>query len=149
MLVAYNLQDKQEWNSYLLVLKQNYEISDLGRVHHILGMRVNHDIEKNKLTIDQELYVNDKLKLFNMTQCKTFSTPETAVKLTHAKDNEILQKENKYRPITGSLIYLTISTRPDITHSVNMLSRYLNLELPILQPQKEFYVIYKGQRLMV
>jgi hypothetical protein len=125
MLAAYYDEDKQEWNGYLLTLKQTYEVSDLGRVHHILGMRINYNVNKN-LIIDQELYVKDKLKAFNMSECKHFSTPETAVKLINATENELLAPDNNYRSITGSLIYLAISTRPDITHGVNMLSRHMS-----------------------
>jgi hypothetical protein len=33
---------------------------------------------------------------------------------------------NTYRMMVGSLIYASISTRPDITHAVNMISRYMS-----------------------
>ena len=42
-------------------------------LHHILGMRVKRNSDKTTesiILIDQHVYINDKLKLFNMNECK-------------------------------------------------------------------------------
>lgn len=122
----HNKSDKIEWLEYKSKIKQQYEISDLGRVSHILGMRVSY--ENKKLSIDQSIYVSEKLNLFNMIKCREKSVPESSEKLVDASENELLNDEQVkiYRGIVGSLIYASISTRPDITHAVNMLSRYMS-----------------------
>jgi hypothetical protein len=77
----------------------------------------------------QQLYVNDKLALYEMNECTSVSVPEATVKLVPAaSDDAITDKKDMsvYRGIIGSLIYASISTRPDITHAVNMLSRYMH-----------------------
>ena len=51
------------------------------------------------------------------------------MKLSPAAADEVITDKKElslYRGIISSLIYATISTRPDITHAVNMLSRYMH-----------------------
>ena len=72
MLASYNTHDIDEWKHYKQLMKAKYEISELGGIHHILGMRI--VVNKSKLYIDQQVYINDKLKLFNMNECKSIST---------------------------------------------------------------------------
>ena len=116
--------DDDEYNELIDKLKKKYEMSDLGEVSHILGMRVRR--EKDTLYIDQKVYVDEKLKQFKMNDCKTVTTPETLDKLTKNVDKNSIENEDEYRSIVGSLIYASVSTRPDITHAVNMVSRHMH-----------------------
>ena len=53
-----------------------------------------------------------------------YSTPiETNLKIEKA---EIFKSDIKYRNLIGALLYISSSTRPDISYSVNYLSRYQN-----------------------
>jgi hypothetical protein len=64
-----------------------------------------------------------------MNHSKNISSPEANnIKLCDSNENELLQptEHNTYRAIVGALIYASISTRPDITHAVNMVSRYMH-----------------------
>ena len=83
--------------------------------------------KENVLTIDQCTYIDEKLKHFNMSECKGASTPETLDKMQKVKnESEVVSNVNEYRSIVGSLIYAAISTRPDINHAVNICSRYMH-----------------------
>jgi len=125
-LSAYDTIDAKEWVIIKNILGEVYDLSDLGELHHILGMRVKRN--NNSIYLDQTVYICDKLKLFNMQECKSQNTPEEITKLVKCEENELLDDEliTVYRGIVGSLIYATISTRPDITHAVNMLSRFMS-----------------------
>jgi hypothetical protein len=65
-----------------------------------------------------------------MSECRGVSSPEANnIKLIEYKTEEELlsvNEHNTYRAIVGSLIYASVSTRPDITHAVNMISRYMH-----------------------
>ena len=124
----YDVHDEHEYNVYINMLKQKYEMSDLGDEHNILGMRVTN--RDDGLYLDQHTYIEEKLKYFNMINCNPMSTPESTTKLSsisndnnNNNNNDII---NEYRSIVGSLIYAAISTRPDINHAVNMVSRYMH-----------------------
>jgi hypothetical protein len=122
---VYRKCDKSEWLFYKNIMKKKYDVSDLGRVHHILGMRVR--FEGDKLYIDQQVYVNEKLKAFDMNNCRELAVPESSVQLVAAAENELLDEKQTsfYKSITGALIYAVTSTRPDIAHAVNMLARHM------------------------
>ncbi len=106
-----------------------YEITDLGRIHHLLGMRIRYE-KKKRMIIDQEKYGEEKIKQFGLEEMKTVSTPaDYATKIKAASEEEVTNSrvdEAKYRGYVGSLIYASISTRPDITYATNQLSRYMN-----------------------
>ncbi|XP_033224575.1 secreted RxLR effector protein 161-like [Belonocnema kinseyi] len=78
----------------------------------------------------QPKYVQDVLKRFNMEDCKPVATPiNPAVKLS--KEMSPTTDEEKkgmsqipYRNLTGSLMYLPTSTRPDIAYAVSALSQF-------------------------
>jgi hypothetical protein len=42
------------------------------------------------------------------------------------KDGDLLPEENSYRSIVGALLHLACNTRPDISHAVGCLSRFMN-----------------------
>lgn len=101
-------------------LSKRFDIKDLGRLHHCLGLEFN---EKDRVIhISQTGYVNDILKRFGMESCKPAATPLDAnQKLTQAKE-PLNDESYPYRELIGSLMYLALGTRPDICFAVNSLS---------------------------
>jgi hypothetical protein len=66
--------------------------------------------------IDQEKYLKEVLARFGMEECKPVSTPAVDT----AKEEDPSQPANKqeYMCMVGSLIYLSVVTRPDIAYAV-------------------------------
>jgi hypothetical protein len=127
ILSSYSRRDAREWNGDKMKLKKKYELAELGGVQHILGMKVMRTT--STITITQQTYINDKLELFGFDNAKTMTTPEVVTKqrITSEADTALNDQEvNTYRMMVGSLIYASISTRPDITHAVNMISRHMS-----------------------
>lgn len=103
-------------------LSCKFKIKNLGQVQQCLGLRVN--ISKNKITVDQEQYVENLLRRFNMSDCKTAETPmEINLKLEKSQN---VCNDFPFRQLIGSLMYLAVSTRPDIDYSVSFLSQFNN-----------------------
>ena len=100
-----------------------YQTTDLGRAQHVLGMRIIQN--PSSLSLDQHTYINDKLIEFNMQNCKHFSTPSSLENLTSISDLPQIDNITEYRQIVGSLMYASIITRPDITYSTNILTRFM------------------------
>jgi hypothetical protein len=130
IISAFNHLDTAEWNHYKAQLSQKYTIKDLGNAEWILGMKITRDRSKRILCLDQEVYINKVLQLFNMNECKSSHTPEELEKLS---DKDCPKKEEEkehmklkpYESLVGSLLYAAISTRPDLSHAVNMVSRFM------------------------
>lgn len=104
-------------------LMSKFKIKDLGQLKRCLGMRVK--IYENKcISIDQEQFVKQILKKFYMNDCNTKDTPmECNLKLKKA---ECVDKKFPYQQLIGSLMYLSVLTRPDISYSVSYLSQFNN-----------------------
>jgi hypothetical protein len=127
ILSSYSIVDEREWQRDKMLLKNKYEMTELGDVQHILGMKVTRT--SNSISITQQTYIDDKLELFGFTNAKPMSTPEVISKLSISGESSTpftAEDVNTYRMIVGSLIYASISTRPDITHAVNMVSRRMS-----------------------
>lgn len=72
--------------------------------------------DEEKIKIHQSAYTQKVLERFNQAQSSPVSTPaDPSIKFT--KENESLKEGNNflYREAIGSLMYLTISTRPDLS----------------------------------
>ena len=93
---------------------------DLSSAKNIQGMRIQWDREHGKLWLNQSEYIGKALEKLRMVDCKLISTPLTGYfniskKSSLKNDNfEIVLDTSAI----GSLIYATVSTRPDIAYIV-------------------------------
>lgn len=107
-------------------LSLKFEIKDLGQAKQVLGMRISYDKNKGEIRLDQEQYIDQLLRKFNLLESKTASTPmEVNLKLDRA-DQNCLNQEIPYQKLIGSLMYLCVLTRPDISFAVSFMSQYNN-----------------------
>lgn len=104
-------------------LMEEFDMNDLGTAHHILGMKIEKTAD-GRFTLDQSSYIKKILDKFNMSDCKASKTPlEVGIKL----EKEDSAKCNfDYRSLIGYLMYLSVCSRPDISHSVSYLSQFNN-----------------------
>jgi hypothetical protein len=98
---------------------------DLGTSSFFLGMDIHRDRHAKTIKLGQIRLINDLLEKYGMMECKTLSTPlSQATKLT--KDGELLDTNvHTYSQLIGSLMYLSVCTRPDISQAVGALARYM------------------------
>lgn len=74
------------------------------------------------LKVSQPKLITKLLKEFNMEQCKGVSTPmEVNFTVEEAPVIEV-----PYRRLICSLMYIAVTTRPDLGYSVSYLSRFLD-----------------------
>ena len=97
---------------------------DLGELNYFLGVKVE-QCENNSVWIGQPTYTTNLLQTFGMQDCKPVSTPvNVGSKLTKATDDDESVDQQKYQSAIGSLMYLSVSTRPDISYTVSSLARF-------------------------
>ena len=100
-----------------------YEMTDLGLLHHFLGMGV---IQSDQgIVIHQSKYARSLLVKFGLADCKPVSIPLATGERLRKEDGSELADANVYRKIVGSLLYLT-ATRPDLMYTASLLSRFMN-----------------------
>lgn len=99
-------------------------MKDLGEIKEYLGINVNYDYFKQEMKLNQTTYIESLAEKYNITNSKLYKTPmEINLKL---EKSEECKSDIKYRNLIGALLYISSGTRPDISYSVNYLSRYQN-----------------------
>ncbi|XP_058185851.1 uncharacterized protein LOC131303080 [Rhododendron vialii] len=104
-------------------MMQCYEMSDMGLLHHFLGIEI-YQIEEG-VFISQKQYAKNILKKFGMNGCKPVATPLIVNEKLMKEDGEKKVDATLYRHLVGKLLYLTV-TRPNIMYAVSLLSRFMN-----------------------
>lgn len=112
-------------------LGEEFEMKDLGVAKKILGMEITRDRRAGKLMLSQQSYIEKVLKRFNMTGAKPVSVPfasqfKLSTDMSPKTDKEMEQMSNvPYSSAIGSIMYAMVCTRPDISHVVSVVSRYM------------------------
>ena len=119
-------------------LAMQFDIKDIGNLHYFLGIKVLQDDKSKSIWIGQPLYINHLLKKFGMQDCKAVGTPvDVSTKLVKATNNDEIIDQQLYQSAIGSLLYLSVSTRPDITYAVSTLARFSS------EPTKQHWTAVK------
>ena len=117
-------------------LKDVYSMKDLGPLTYCLGMEVSRDSHTHTITVKQTKYIHDVLRRFGMLDCHPIKTPldpGTKLSKTMAPQDDAERAaaaKFPYREIVGSLMYLMVSSRPDIAYAVGQLAMYMNCHGP-------------------
>ena len=130
LLVAVYVEDLLVTGSSLDVIQNfkdematKFEMSDLGKLTYYLGIEVTQ--LKDGIIFHQERYANKILEEAGMSDCNMVHIPmDPSLKLSKAPQEEEINEKDFRRKI-GCLRYL-IHTRPDLSHCVGVLSRYMH-----------------------
>ncbi|KAM7516588.1 hypothetical protein LguiA_006171 [Lonicera macranthoides] len=113
-------------------LSKSFAMKDLGIAKQILGIRIYRDREKKQLYLSQEKYIEKVLERFKMNKAKVVSCPLASHFKLSTKHSPSIEKEIRdmervpYASAVGSLMYAMVCTKPDITHAVGVVSRFLS-----------------------
>ena len=106
-------------------LSQQFKVKDLGELKFFLGVKVVQDPFKDQVWSGQPAYVENVLKECCMEDCKPIETPvDPSQRLCKATDKCVMYEKEQYQSAVGSLLYLSVKTRPDITYAVSCVARY-------------------------
>jgi hypothetical protein len=111
-------------------LATRFKIRDLGPIQYILGMQVYRDRPNRRLYLCQKKYTQDIISKFNLQHLRPVTTPLdkdkplTTSQCPTSDDEKKFMSTIPYLSAVGSLMYLSVGTRPDITHAVSIVSRF-------------------------
>ena len=103
-------------------LAKKFDMEDMGQLYHFLGMKVIQNIKSpgGSIWVGQDRYTQDILRKYGMSNCKPASTPmDPGYKPESAKDTDELVNQGLYQSAIGSLLFLGIARRPDISYAVS------------------------------
>ena len=95
-------------------------------------VRIIRDKANGTLKLSQLEYVKKILNRFNMNEAKPVSTPlGSHFKLSKEQSPKIEEERDHmskvpYASAIGSLMYVMVCTRPNITHAVGVVSRFMS-----------------------
>eukprot|EP00253_Pinus_taeda_P021368 PITA_21368 len=121
-----------EINRLKAQMARTFDMKDLGVARHILGMEIFRDRSNGKLWLSQEKYIEKILLRFGMNNVKPVPVPLAShFKLSSSLcPNTDEEKEYTsripYANVVGFLMYAMVCTRPDISHAVGVVSRYVD-----------------------
>jgi hypothetical protein len=104
-----------------------FGIKDLGPVKSFIGFQFERDRISRELWIHQENYVNNLLDEYSLHDCNSVSTPLDSnhpfgdINSTYPETPNLVKS---YQRLIGSLLFLSICTRPDIAFAVMALSQW-------------------------
>lgn len=103
-----------------------FDVIDKGPIDHFLGMEVSMNTN-NQICIGQQQFIRKLLEDFDMVNTRKCNTPLVpGQKFKRCIDCSSCDKTDikQYQSLIGSLMYLGISTRPDIIHSISKLAQF-------------------------
>ena len=102
---------------------ETWECQDLGEAKEFLKMRIQR--VGNKLILDQQDYLNKIFYRFGLENTKSTSTPLPEwyePEVNKGKCTPDFQQQ--YQSVIGSLLYITLGTRPDISYAIIKIAQF-------------------------
>jgi transposase InsO family protein len=153
-------------NSVKTSLMKVFSMKDLGEAAYILGIKIYRDRSRRLIGLSQSVYIDKVLKRFSMQDSKKGflpmssgiplskkQCPSTTVELDS-------MKRVPYASAIGSIMYAMICTRPDVSYSLSVTSRYqanpglahwtaVKNILKYLKRSKDMFLVYGGESELV
>ncbi|KAM2961184.1 hypothetical protein FF1_030791 [Malus domestica] len=121
--IIYTGSSKEMITEFKGEMMRQYEMTDLGLLHHFLGLGVLQT--DNYIFLHQKKYAKTLLEKFGLRDCKPVATPLAMNEKLTKVDGSDLADETLYRQMVGSLLYLT-ATRPYIMFAASLLARFMH-----------------------
>lgn len=114
--------------------EKRFDMNSLGEINQFLGHTILFNRVTKILTIDQSKYIATLIQQFSyqLTEIGIPSIPIDIKRLsledspTIGFNEQTKMKLHPYREIVGALLYISTSTRPDISFAVSELSRFVS-----------------------
>jgi Reverse transcriptase (RNA-dependent DNA polymerase) len=143
-------------------LSRVFSMEDLDGATYILGIRIFHEMSKRLISLSQNTYIRKVLERFNMQDSKrSFLHISYGISLSESQCPRTREQIEKMKMVSyvlaiGSIMYVILCTRPDISYALSMTSRYqkdpgddywlaVKNILKYLRMTKDLILIYDGE----
>ena len=113
---------KERCDRLCVDLNRPIPVKNLGNLKWYGGCRYSRDRKRGTLTISQQGFAEELVKKFRMTSVQSVLL-KVGVKLVEFDENEKTESW-PFRELVGGLMWLAISTRPDISNAVRSVASY-------------------------
>ena len=120
-----------------------FKMKDMGAISYCLGIEFQQNLKNGTITMSQKKFTEEILIRFGMENSKPVLTPNDGNQKLKKPETEGTNEEFPYQSLIGSIMYLSVSTRPDITHAAIAIARSANSTPTIRKntgsQQREFF----------
>ena len=137
-------------------------MKDLGKAAYILGIKIYRDRSKRLIGLSQSTYIDKVLHKFSMKNSKKGFLPMShGISLNNTQcpmtqDERDRMSKISYASAIGSIMYVMLCTRPDVSYALSITSRYqsdpgeshwiaVKNILKYLKRTKGAFLLYGGQ----
>jgi hypothetical protein len=105
-------------------------MKDMGEAAYVLGIKIYRDRSRRLLALSQSTYLDKILKRFRMENSKKGNLPVVKGISLSVTQGPATEKEKSvmsnipYASVTGSIMYVMLSIRPDVALALILTSRY-------------------------
>ena len=104
-----------------------FDARDLGEASTYLGMTITRDRGSGIIKLNQPRMINDLVTKFSMDDSKNRPIPlSPSIKFSKDEGEPLDTSKYPYRELVGSLMYLSVCTRPDISYAAGSLARFMS-----------------------
>ena len=121
--LAFYGPDQSKIAKIIKQLESEFEVTNLGDATWLLGIHI--EYSEQGITLSQCTYIDKVLKRFGMEKSRPVSTPlQENIRLQIGTKENIIEDISHYQSIIGSLMYAVIGSRPDLAHTITLLSQF-------------------------
>lgn len=107
------------------ILEERYQLRDMGDLVDYVGLQIMRDWSLGLLFVNQSKYAEKILHKFHLTNCILASLPTPSTEKLLPYSMTATSKERfLYQAMIGSLMWLTIWTRPDLAERTRCLGQF-------------------------
>jgi hypothetical protein len=107
------------------LIEERFTVRHMGVPVYFLGMNVCYDREQRKIKLDQHTYVQALLDQYREHLKGPRTLPMGCGVQLNREQGEVNPTELPYSSLVGSLLYLAVCTRPEISFAVGTLSKFV------------------------
>ncbi len=114
-------------------IKKAFGIKDLGPLRIFLSVQFERNLETHELWIHQEMFINSLLLEYELTHCNAVKTPldrDHPLGLSTDLHAPVADLTRSFQRLVGSLLFLQVCSRPDISFAVLLLSQHCSSPEP-------------------
>ncbi|XP_013624246.1 PREDICTED: uncharacterized mitochondrial protein AtMg00810-like [Brassica oleracea var. oleracea] len=115
-------------------LKNEFPMSDMGRLKYFLGIKVEYNAAR--ILLWQKNYASEIIQRAEMSNCKPISTPADVNSKLSSEAGARISNPKHCRSLAGALQYLTF-TRPDISYAMQQVCLFMH------DPREQHYTALK------
>lgn len=126
IVLLYRARYQDAADEFIVKLKTQYEMKDLGELKWFLGIRVLRDRAARKLWLCQDSYIEKIVNQYGITKRDQFKGNMFPTNdLQRRKDQARPDLVHRYQQKVGSVNYVAVITRPDIAKPISKLAEFL------------------------